>query len=49
VPGLSGSAAHLRQMIREIHVDHDEYIREHGDDMPMVKDWTWGYYSTAAE
>jgi len=49
VPGLSGSAAHLRQMIREIHVDHDEYIREHGDDMPMVKDWTWGYYSKAAE
>ncbi|MBN1320771.1 MAG: phosphoketolase family protein [Thermoleophilia bacterium] len=49
VPGLSESAAHLRQMIREIHVDHDEYIREHGDDMPVVKDWTWGYYGGAGK
>ena len=31
-------------MVRDIHVDHAQYIREHGDDMPLVKDWTWGYY-----
>jgi xylulose-5-phosphate/fructose-6-phosphate phosphoketolase len=45
VPGLRVSAAHLRQMVRDIHVDHGQYIREHGDDMPLVKDWTWGSYS----
>ena len=45
VPGLGEKAAHLRQMMRDIHVDHREYILEHGDDMPLVKDWTWGCYS----
>ncbi len=44
VPGLAVRAAHLRQMVRDIHVDHAEYIREHGDDMPVVKEWTWGAY-----
>jgi xylulose-5-phosphate/fructose-6-phosphate phosphoketolase len=48
VPGLGERAAHLRQMVRDIHVDHGEYIREHGDDMPLVKDWTWGSYSGGA-
>jgi xylulose-5-phosphate/fructose-6-phosphate phosphoketolase len=47
VPGLSQRAAHVRQMVRDIHADHGEYIREHGDDMPLVKDWTWGSYSGA--
>ena len=44
VPGLGERAAYLRQMMRDIHVDHREYILEHGDDMPLVKDWTWGCY-----
>jgi xylulose-5-phosphate/fructose-6-phosphate phosphoketolase len=44
VPGLGQRAAHLRQMVRDIHVDHREYVQEYGDDMPLVKDWTWGSY-----
>ena len=28
VPGLAERAAHVRQMVRDIHVDHAEYIRE---------------------
>ncbi|MCE5252798.1 MAG: phosphoketolase family protein [Actinomycetia bacterium] len=48
VPGLSVRAAHLRQLVRDIHVDHGRYIREYGDDMPLVKDWTWGSYSGGA-
>ncbi len=47
VPGLAERAAHVRQTIRDIHVDHAGYIRETGDDMPQVKEWTWGYYSGA--
>jgi xylulose-5-phosphate/fructose-6-phosphate phosphoketolase len=45
VPGLAQRAAHVRQMIRDIHVDHAQYIRDTGDDMPVIKEWTWGYYS----
>ena len=46
--GSEERAAHVRQMIRDIHVDHAQYIRETGDDMPLVKEWNWGYYSGAA-
>jgi xylulose-5-phosphate/fructose-6-phosphate phosphoketolase len=45
VPGLAQRAAHVRQMLRDAHVDHAQYIRETGDDMPVVKEWKWGYYS----
>jgi xylulose-5-phosphate/fructose-6-phosphate phosphoketolase len=45
VPGLGQRGEYVRQLVRDIHVDHGEYIREHGDDMPLVKDWTWGSYS----
>jgi xylulose-5-phosphate/fructose-6-phosphate phosphoketolase len=45
VPGLKERAAHVRQMLRDMHVDHAQYIRETGDDMPVIKEWKWGYYS----
>jgi len=45
VPGLAQRAARIRQMVRDLHVDHALYIQEHGDDLPLVKEWTWGYYS----
>jgi xylulose-5-phosphate/fructose-6-phosphate phosphoketolase len=41
VPGLEHRTAYLRHMVKEIHVDHREYVQEHGDEMPLVKDWTW--------
>jgi xylulose-5-phosphate/fructose-6-phosphate phosphoketolase len=47
VPGLNERYAHVRQLIRDLHTDHAGYIRETGDDMPTVKEWTWGYYSGA--
>ncbi len=46
VPGLGEKAVHLRELVRSIHADHRDYIREHGDDMPLVKDWVWGSYSS---
>ncbi|OFW62154.1 MAG: phosphoketolase [Actinobacteria bacterium RBG_16_64_13] len=48
VPGLGERGARLSQLVRDIHAQHDEYIREHGDDMPVVKDWTWGSYGSSA-
>jgi xylulose-5-phosphate/fructose-6-phosphate phosphoketolase len=23
-------------------LDHREYIRSHGDDLPAIRNWTWG-------
>jgi len=34
--------AYIKQEIRDVLVDHREYIRVHGDDMPDIKNWTWG-------
>jgi len=45
VPGLAGTAGEVRRMIEEIHAEHKAYIREHGEDMPLIRDWTWGSYS----
>jgi xylulose-5-phosphate/fructose-6-phosphate phosphoketolase len=42
VPGLADRAAHLRQHMSEQRLAARAYTREHGDDMPEVRDWTWG-------
>jgi xylulose-5-phosphate/fructose-6-phosphate phosphoketolase len=41
VPGLSQSAAHLRQDMEDARLRARAYTREHGDDLPEVRDWTW--------
>ena len=41
VPGLADRTAHLQQRIRDKLVEHREYIRKHGDDMPEIKEWRW--------
>jgi xylulose-5-phosphate/fructose-6-phosphate phosphoketolase len=41
VPSLGYRAAHLRQAMRDKLTDHALYIREHGEDMPEVRNWTW--------
>ncbi|MGZ8830886.1 MAG: phosphoketolase family protein [Thermoanaerobaculia bacterium] len=43
VPGLGTRYAHVKQDMREMLVEHRQYIREHGDDMPAVRDWTWPF------
>ncbi|MCZ2149290.1 MAG: phosphoketolase family protein [Bryobacterales bacterium] len=41
VPRVQKVAAHFKQMLREKLVEHKLYIREHGDDMPEIKNWKW--------
>ena len=41
VPRLARIGAHFKQMLRDKLVDHHQYVREHGDDLQEVKDWTW--------
>jgi xylulose-5-phosphate/fructose-6-phosphate phosphoketolase len=41
VPSLGSRCAGLRQRMADKIVDHGRYIREHGDDMPEVREWRW--------
>ena len=41
VPKLGERAAYLQQSIREKLIEHRQYVDEHGDDMPEVRDWKW--------
>ena len=41
VPGLSANAAGVRQAMQDILAEHEHYIRQHGLDMPQVRDWRW--------
>ncbi len=43
VPGLGGIGAHAKQQMRDKLLEHEQYIRRHGDDLPEVRDWKWPY------
>jgi len=41
VPGLASRCAHVKQDMQNKLVSHRQYVCEHGDDMPEVRDWKW--------
>ncbi|HEV2852601.1 MAG TPA: phosphoketolase family protein [Thermoanaerobaculia bacterium] len=41
VSKLGPRAAYLKQALRDKLIDHKEYIEEHGDDRPEIRDWSW--------
>jgi xylulose-5-phosphate/fructose-6-phosphate phosphoketolase len=43
VPRLQKVGGHFKQLMRCKLVEHKLYIREVGDDMPEIRDWTWPY------
>ncbi|WP_342726662.1 phosphoketolase family protein [Bradyrhizobium sp. B097] len=46
VPGLDIAAAHVKQQFRDALIEHTRYVREHGEDMPQIRDWVWPYGMT---
>jgi len=42
LPQLGASAAYAKQAIRDALFEHRQYIHEHGEDLPAIRDWTWG-------
>jgi len=43
VPQLGATVAHVKQAMRDRLLEHEQYIRKYGDDMPEVRDWKWPY------
>jgi xylulose-5-phosphate/fructose-6-phosphate phosphoketolase len=43
VPKLGYLAAYAQQAIREKLMEHKEYIRKYGEDMPEIRNWKWPY------
>jgi xylulose-5-phosphate/fructose-6-phosphate phosphoketolase len=41
VPRLQQRAAYLKQAMHDKLIEHREYIRRVGDDLPEVRDWKW--------
>jgi len=42
VPSLGSRAAYSKQFLRDKLLDHKNYIRKHGEDMPEIRNWQWG-------
>jgi xylulose-5-phosphate/fructose-6-phosphate phosphoketolase len=41
LPQTGNRGTYLKQQLRDKLVEHRHYIREHGQDMPEVRNWTW--------
>jgi xylulose-5-phosphate/fructose-6-phosphate phosphoketolase len=42
VPKMGYHAAYIKQYVRDKLIDHEEYIKKYGQDMPEISDWKWG-------
>jgi xylulose-5-phosphate/fructose-6-phosphate phosphoketolase len=42
VPQLAGRGDYLKQEMQNKLIEHKQYIRLHGQDMPEVRNWRWG-------
>jgi xylulose-5-phosphate/fructose-6-phosphate phosphoketolase len=41
VPGLGAKAAHVKQHFRDKLTEHQNYVRQYGEDMPEIQNWSW--------
>ena len=41
LPQLGARAAYVKQLLSDRLVDHRQYIRRYGADMPSIEQWRW--------
>jgi len=42
LPELGHRTIYLKQLMRDKLIEHNQYVREYGEDMPEIRDWKWG-------
>jgi xylulose-5-phosphate/fructose-6-phosphate phosphoketolase len=42
VPSLRDQGGEAHEWLRNRLIEHTQYVRTHGEDMPEVRDWQWG-------
>ena len=47
VPGLGTTGARARQQFKDKLTEHRRYVREYGEDMPAIRNWSWPYKAVA--
>src|SRR5471032_1576414 len=41
LPQMGAKGAHLKQQLQDKLIEHKDYIRKHGEDMPEIRNWQW--------
>jgi xylulose-5-phosphate/fructose-6-phosphate phosphoketolase len=49
VPKLGYRAAYAKQAIRDKLLEHKQYIHRYGEDMPEIRNWSWGGSGVTAD
>jgi xylulose-5-phosphate/fructose-6-phosphate phosphoketolase len=42
LPHLDSKGTYLKQMMEDKLIEHKQYIDEHGEDLPEIRNWRWG-------
>jgi len=42
LPHLGSKGTYLKQMMEDKLIEHKQYIDEHGEDLPEIRNWRWG-------
>jgi len=41
LPGLGSRGAYFKRAVRDKLIEHKQYICEHDEDLPEIREWTW--------
>ena len=42
LPHLGSKGAYLKQQMQDKLIEHKNYIDQHGQDLPEIRNWKWG-------